>query len=148
SHSGPPFSPTSATHPSRGGFPLHTLTHHSLLWALSHWSGRIWARTGCSHSNSRFSCTTGECGGRLKCAALATLAQFSLQHSGADLSSYDVSLVDGYNVPMIVTPHEGKGRCPVVGCRATLPIGGEGSRKKKIIYYFFFNFNYIVVRLF
>ncbi|GFP96735.1 osmotin-like protein [Phtheirospermum japonicum] len=44
-----------------------------------------------------------------------------LHHSGADLSSYDVSLVDGFNVPMIVTPHEGKGRCSVVGCRANLP---------------------------
>ncbi|GFP83571.1 osmotin-like protein, partial [Phtheirospermum japonicum] len=122
----PAIQPNAATQPSRGGFPLHTLTHRSLLWSLSHWSGRIWACTGCSHSNSRFSCATGDCGGRLKCvglggASLATLAQFSLHHSGADLSSYDVSLVDDFNVPMIVTPHEGKGRCPVVGCKANLP---------------------------
>ncbi|KAL3579864.1 hypothetical protein D5086_017699 [Populus alba] len=31
-----------------------------------------------------------------------------------------VSLVDGFNLPMTVTPHEGKGVCPVVGCRANL----------------------------
>ncbi|KAK3409999.1 hypothetical protein EUGRSUZ_J02061, partial [Eucalyptus grandis] len=70
-------------------------------------------------------CATGDCGGRLECEGLggatpATLAQFSLHHGHADFSSYAVSLVDGFNVPMTVTPHEGKGVCPVVGCRANL----------------------------
>ncbi|GER25707.1 pathogenesis-related thaumatin superfamily protein [Striga asiatica] len=109
-----------------GGFALPTLHHHSFAVPSVHWSGRIWARTGCSHSGGRFSCATGDCAGLLECAghggaAPATLAQFSLHHGGAaDLSSYGVSLVDGFNVPMTVTPHEGKGLCPVVGCRADL----------------------------
>lgn len=50
----------------------------------------------------------------------ATLAQFSLHHGPNDLSSYAVSLVDGFNVPMTVTPHEGNGVCPVVGCKGDL----------------------------
>ncbi|XP_040992987.1 osmotin-like protein [Juglans microcarpa x Juglans regia] len=109
----------------RGGFALNTLTHHSFPAPAQHWSGRIWARTGCSYNHGHFSCATGDCGGRLECNGLggsspATLAQFSLHHGHNDLSSYAVSLVDGFNVPMTVTPHEGKGLCPVVGCRANL----------------------------
>jgi hypothetical protein len=116
-----------AGHPvlERGGFALNTFTHRSFPAPTSHWSGRIWARTGCAYTGHRFSCATGDCGGRLECnglggAAPATLAQFSLHHGHADFSSYGVSLVDGFNVPMTVTPHEGKGVCPVVGCKADL----------------------------
>ncbi|KAL3530729.1 hypothetical protein ACH5RR_010051 [Cinchona calisaya] len=111
----------------RGGFSLNTLTHRSFPAPTSHWSGRIWARTDCTSCNNKqqFSCATGDCGGRLECDGLggatpATLAQFVLHHGEADFSSYGVSLVDGFNVPMTITPHEGKGNCPVVGCRADL----------------------------
>ncbi|XP_075496786.1 osmotin-like protein [Primulina tabacum] len=116
-----------AGHPvlERGGFALNTLTHRSFPAPTTHWSGRIWARTQCTHANGQFNCETGDCGGCLECqgsggAAPATLAQFSLHHGLTDLSSYGVSLVDGFNVPMTVTPHEGKGLCPVVGCRSDL----------------------------
>ncbi|XP_051137043.1 osmotin-like protein [Andrographis paniculata] len=117
-----------AGHPvlERGGFRLANLSHRSFPAPSAHWSGRIWARTACSHAaGGRFSCATGDCGGRLECnglggAAPATLAQFSLHHGHADFSSYGVSLVDGFNLPMTVTPHEGKGVCPVVGCRKDL----------------------------
>ncbi|KAK4773678.1 hypothetical protein SAY87_028697 [Trapa incisa] len=118
-----------AGHPvlERGGFALHSLTHRSFPAPSSHWSGRIWARTGCSvnpHSH-QFTCVTGDCGSRLECEGIggkapATLVQFSLHHGQADFSSYGVSLVDGFNVPLTVTPHEGKGVCPVVGCQANL----------------------------
>ncbi|WOK96945.1 osmotin-like protein [Canna indica] len=110
----------------RGGFALPTLTHRSFPAPTHHWSGRIWARTGCVYANGRFSCATGDCGGRLECgglggAAPATLTQVTLHHGGhRDLTSYGVSLVDGFNVGMTVTPHEGKGQCPVVGCRVNL----------------------------
>ncbi|GMH07416.1 hypothetical protein Nepgr_009256 [Nepenthes gracilis] len=127
-----PFTIWPATQPNfghpvleRGGFALTTLTHRSFRAPTTHWSGRIWARTGCNYSNGHFSCVTGDCGGRIECdgfggAPPATLAQFSLHHGHNDQSSYGVSLVDGFNVPMTVTPHEGKGQCPVVGCRANL----------------------------
>ncbi|XP_057956078.1 osmotin-like protein [Malania oleifera] len=111
--------------PERGGFALETLTHHSFYAPAQHWSGRIWGRTGCTHHNGHFTCATGDCGGRIQCEGLggatpATLAQFTLHHGHADFSSYGVSLVDGFNLPMTVTPHEGKGVCPVVGCRVNL----------------------------
>ncbi|GMI97089.1 hypothetical protein like AT2G28790 [Hibiscus trionum] len=117
-----------AGHPvlEKGGFALQTLTHRSFPAPTAHWSGRIWARTGCTYSNGQFYCATGDCGHRIECNGLGgatptTLAQFSLHHGGEkDLSSYEVSLVDGFNLPMTVTPHEGKGVCPVVGCRANL----------------------------
>lgn len=116
-----------AGHPvlERGGFPLQSHMHRSFPAPAGQWSGRIWARTGCTHSNGYFSCVTGDCGHRLECDGLggatpATLAQFSLHHGPKDFSSYGVSLVDGFNVPMTVTPHEGTGVCPVVGCRANL----------------------------
>ncbi|XP_068669337.1 osmotin-like protein [Aristolochia californica] len=106
-----------------GGFALTTLTHRSFQAPTHHWTGRIWARTGCVYNHGSFACATGDCG-RLECGGAggkppATLAQFSFHHAN-DLSSYGVSVVDGFNVPMTVTPHEGKGECPVVGCRAKL----------------------------
>ncbi|RDX93453.1 hypothetical protein CR513_24281, partial [Mucuna pruriens] len=116
-----------AGHPvlAGGGFILHTLTHLSIPVPDAHWSGRVWARTGCTYSATAFTCASGDCGGRLQCngaggAAPATLAQFEVHHGNGDFASYGVSLVDGFNVPMTVTPHEGRGVCPVVGCRADL----------------------------
>lgn len=117
-----------AGHPvlAGGGFVLNPFTHLSIPVPDTHWSGRVWARTGCTYdAGNRFTCASGDCGGRLQCAgaggsAPATLAQFDMHHGNADFSSYSVSLVDGFNVPMTVTPHEGKGVCPVVGCRSDL----------------------------
>ncbi|CAH9073429.1 unnamed protein product [Cuscuta epithymum] len=108
-----------------GGFALPTFTHRSFNAPDTHWAGRIWARTGCSDAGGHFSCATGDCGGRLECngaggALPATLVQLDLHHGNSDFSSYSVSLVDGFNLPLTVTPHEGKGNCPVVGCRANL----------------------------
>ncbi|XP_021887635.1 osmotin-like protein [Carica papaya] len=109
----------------KGGFALHSLTHHSFAAPSQHWSGRFWGRTGCRYANGLFSCVTGDCGHRLECNGLggatpATLVEFSLHHGHNDFSSYRVSVVDGFNLPLTVTPHEGKGLCPVVGCRANL----------------------------
>ncbi|WCJ41209.1 Pathogenesis-related thaumatin superfamily protein [Euphorbia peplus] len=109
----------------KGGFPLSTFTHRSFPVPNQHWAGRIWGRTGCNHSNGKFYCSTGDCNGRIECngvggATPATLVQLSLHHGHADFSSYSVSLVDGFNLPLTVTPHEGKGQCPVVGCKADL----------------------------
>ncbi|MQM01134.1 hypothetical protein Taro_033887 [Colocasia esculenta] len=110
-----------------GGFELPSLSHRSFPAPAGPWSGRIWARTGCCvGAGGRFSCDTGDCGAQFACggrggAVPATLAQLSLHQSGAsDKVAYGVSLVDGFNVPLTVTPHEGNGVCPVVGCRADL----------------------------
>ncbi|XP_038988630.1 pathogenesis-related thaumatin-like protein 3.5 [Phoenix dactylifera] len=86
------------------------------------WSGRIWGRTGCNFDKAgNGSCQTGACGTTLKCGAAgkppATLAEFTL----ASLDFYDVSLVDGFNLPMTVTPVNGKGgNCSAAGCTSDL----------------------------
>nr|CAD1838685.1 unnamed protein product [Ananas comosus var. bracteatus] len=84
------------------------------------WSGRIWARTGCDFDSAgNGSCQTGACGSSLKCGASgkppATLAEFTL----AALDFYDVSLVDGFNLPVTVTPvnaQQGGKNCSAAGC--------------------------------
>ncbi|KAL4564575.1 hypothetical protein LXL04_028639 [Taraxacum kok-saghyz] len=81
------------------------------------WSGRIWGRTKCNfNSNGNGTCLTGRCGSSLQCTASgetpSTLAEFTL----TTLEFYDVSLVDGFNLPMSVRPVNGKGNCSVAGC--------------------------------
>ncbi|XP_071691447.1 thaumatin-like protein 1 [Rutidosis leptorrhynchoides] len=85
------------------------------------WSGRFWGRTGCKFGRSGSgSCQTGDCGsGEVECngagaAPPATLAEFTLGTGGSDF--YDVSLVDGYNVAMIVEASGGSGLCETTGC--------------------------------
>ncbi|CAM0883503.1 unnamed protein product [Alopecurus aequalis] len=108
-----------------GGFYLPALSHRSFPAPTHAWSGRIWARTGCTPAGmEQLHCATGDCGGRLQCgglggAAPATLAQVSL-HGGGDQAAYGVSVVDGFNIGLSVTPHEGRGNCPVLACRKDL----------------------------
>ncbi|GAU12268.1 hypothetical protein TSUD_02350 [Trifolium subterraneum] len=73
-------------------------------------------------TTGKFSCVTGDCGsGKVECsgngaAPPATLAEFTLDGSGG-LDFFDVSLVDGYNVPMMVAPQGGSGeKCTTTGC--------------------------------
>ncbi|TKY67677.1 Thaumatin protein [Spatholobus suberectus] len=89
------------------------------------WSGRFWGRTGCNFDGSGSgSCLTGDCGsGQVECngagaAPPATLAEFTLGTGGQDF--YDVSLVDGYNLPMIVEGTGGSGLCGSTGCTSDL----------------------------
>lgn len=83
------------------------------------WSGRVWARFQCSNDGGRFHCNSGDCGsGQVTCNGAgavppATLVEFTL----ADASSkdfYDVSLVDGFNLPVSVVPQGGG--CPTTNC--------------------------------
>ncbi|KAL8543254.1 hypothetical protein ACS0TY_003972 [Phlomoides rotata] len=107
------------------------------------WSGRVWGRTHCStDSAGKFSCVTADCGsGRLECAGgaipPATLAEFTL-NGDQGLDFYDVSLVDGYNLPMLIIPTSRRGGCSSTGCLVDLngacPKGlrvtrGKGSRE-------------------
>ncbi|KAK4765778.1 hypothetical protein SAY86_026868 [Trapa natans] len=86
------------------------------------WSGRFWGRSGCEFDSSgRGSCATGDCGsGEVECNGAgatppATLAEFTLGASGSQ-DFYDVSLVDGYNLPIIVQGTGGSGSCETTGC--------------------------------
>ncbi|KAL7117521.1 hypothetical protein ACP275_03G076500 [Erythranthe tilingii] len=104
------------------GFVLQTGEAKTVI-APSSWGGRFWGRTHCTEdSDGKFSCVTGDCGsGKLECAGggakpPATLAEFTLDgDAGKDF--YDVSLVDGYNLPMLVVPQGGSGlNCSNTGC--------------------------------
>ncbi|KAJ0785301.1 putative Thaumatin family [Helianthus annuus] len=60
-----------------------------------------------------------ECNGR-GAAPPATLAEFTLNGANG-MDFFDVSLVDGYNLPMMVVPQgESGGNCNVTGCMADL----------------------------
>ncbi|XP_030468497.1 thaumatin-like protein 1 [Syzygium oleosum] len=96
------------------------------LQAPSGWSGRFWGRSGCSFDSSgRGSCATADCGsGEVECnggnaAPPATLAEFTLGGSGSQ-DFYDVSLVDGYNLPMVIDGTGGSGKCASTGCMTDL----------------------------
>ncbi|GMH16372.1 hypothetical protein Nepgr_018213 [Nepenthes gracilis] len=112
------------------------------------WSGRVWGRTLCfrNESTSKFTCLTADCGsGTVECAGSgaippATLAEFTLNGAGG-LDFYDVSLVDGYNLPILVVAKGGaSGDCSATGClvdlngacpsdlKVTISGGGNGSR--------------------
>ncbi|RWR88668.1 thaumatin-like protein [Cinnamomum micranthum f. kanehirae] len=90
--------------------------------------GRIWARTGCTlDASGRGRCQTGDCDGLLGCIRYGqppnTLAEFALKQFN-NLDFFDISLVDGFNVPMEFSPTSGgctrginctadiKGQCP------------------------------------
>ncbi|KAH7098331.1 Osmotin, thaumatin-like protein [Auriculariales sp. MPI-PUGE-AT-0066] len=90
-------------------------------------SGRIWGRTGCDFSTNlpgATQCQTGACNGGLLCdpntgtgVPPASLAEWTLGGDGIDW--YDVSLVDGSNIPMSITA-EG---CQTADCPADLNEG-------------------------
>ncbi|KAF5753863.1 putative Thaumatin family [Helianthus annuus] len=77
-------------------------------WALTVAAGtkgaRIWPRTGCTFDGSgRGRCQTGDCNGLLQCQNYGTppntLAEYALNQY-QNLDFIDISLVDGFNVPM------------------------------------------------
>ncbi|KAI0942869.1 hypothetical protein AcV7_002164 [Taiwanofungus camphoratus] len=86
-------------------------------------AGRIWGRRDCdfSDSNPATQCADGGCNGGLECDSHtgtgvppASLAEFTLGQNGQP-DYYDVSLVDGYNLPVSITNNQGCGvaDCPV-----------------------------------
>ncbi|KAH1082003.1 hypothetical protein J1N35_021764 [Gossypium stocksii] len=101
------------------------------------WSGRIWGRTLCTEDSSgKFSCLTGDCGSStLECSGgaipPATLAEFTLNGAGG-MDFFDVSLVDGYNLPMMISPQGGTGvNCTSAGCAADL--NGDCPMELKVV---------------
>ena len=89
-----------------------------------HWNGRFWGRTGCSFDAAgRGHCQSGDCGGLFQCTGYgsipATLAEFNL-NSFDGLDFYDVSMVDGSNLPMWINTTGGTSKDPISsdGCEA------------------------------
>ncbi|KAH7512036.1 hypothetical protein FEM48_Zijuj12G0047900 [Ziziphus jujuba var. spinosa] len=86
------------------------------------WSGRFWARTDCSNdATGRFTCATADCGsGQVTCNGAGAIPPASLveltiaQNGGQDF--YDISLVDGFNLPVSLAPQGGTGDCKTTSC--------------------------------
>ena len=109
-----------------------------------HWNGRFWGRTGCSFDASgQGRCQTGDCGGEFQCTGYgsipATLAEFNL-NAWDGLDFYDVSMVDGANLPMWINITSGTTKDPIssdgcstagcttpVNCPAALEIHAGGA---------------------
>ncbi|XP_066356743.1 thaumatin-like pathogenesis-related protein 4 [Miscanthus floridulus] len=73
-------------------------------------TGRFWGRTGCSFVGGSGHCNTGDCAGALNCTVSGqpptTLAEFSI---GGTEDFYDISVIDGYNLPMAFSCSTGAG---------------------------------------
>ncbi|WVQ75229.1 hypothetical protein IAR50_004841 [Cryptococcus sp. DSM 104548] len=87
-------------------------------------AGRIWARTDCVIQDGKFQCLTGQCGsgdgGNITCENSdqppATLAEFTMQPDSTD--NFDISLVDGFNLPLNIIPSIAS--CPQPQCQVNL----------------------------
>ncbi|KAK6352941.1 hypothetical protein TWF696_004936 [Orbilia brochopaga] len=125
----PAFLTTNGTGPYTTGFHL-AANHRRSVHVGPDWSGRLWARTNCSFhlSNATTStiirpvidnitipagqkltggCLTGDCGPAIQCLlsglAPTTLAEFTITGYNQQ-TYYDISLVDGYDLDMKITP--------------------------------------------
>ncbi|KAF2797172.1 Osmotin, thaumatin-like protein [Melanomma pulvis-pyrius CBS 109.77] len=77
------------------------------------WQGRVWGRTNCSFNDDGTgpkngqgkACRSGDCNGIIDCIVggdvPVSLAEFTLD-AGDGHTYYDISLVDGYNIPMAI----------------------------------------------
>lgn len=132
-----------ANHPmARTGWVLRP-GHRVTVTVPNHWNGRFWGRTSCVFRHGRGHCDTGDCAGRLQCrgwgAIPATLAEYNLD-AWDNLDFYDVSMVDGSNLPMYIYPTSGRapkkvgrngcvkaGCTKLVRCPAVLKIRAHGK---------------------
>ncbi|GKV27517.1 hypothetical protein SLEP1_g36685 [Rubroshorea leprosula] len=113
-------------HLSTTGFPLPPGESISLSVSTS-WSASLWGRTLCTQDSSgKFSCLTGDFASSTMAPSRgapvppATLAKFTLNGAGG-LDLYEVSLVSGYNLPMMGASHGGTGgNCSSTGSAADL----------------------------
>ncbi|KAJ3546293.1 hypothetical protein NMY22_g2115 [Coprinellus aureogranulatus] len=107
-------------HPN--GWEAPTFSNVSFVVPNTWRAGRIWGRRNCDFNKpGSQSCLTGSCNGGLFCdkvsgtgAPPVTLAEFTFDGTN---DHYDVSLVDGYNLPMRISPTAG---CPVAECAKDL----------------------------
>lgn len=75
------------------------------------------------------SCQTGDCGGRLECDGIGATPPASLFEItlgiGDQKDFYDVSIVDGYNLPLVAAPRGAHGGCNITGCASDINMGNE-----------------------
>ncbi|KAF5473648.1 hypothetical protein F2P56_010248 [Juglans regia] len=110
---------------STTGFELASKASRSLD-VQAPWKGRFWARTRCStDASGKFSCLTADCAsGQVTCngnGAIppASLVEINIAANGGQ-DYYDVSLVDGFNLPVSVATQGGTGDCKTSSCQANV----------------------------
>jgi hypothetical protein len=99
--------------PPASGFKLSSGDQMNLT-VSEDWQGRVWGRANCSFNQDGTAaannapgkaCASGDCNGVLNCKVggdtPVTLAEFTLD-AGDGQTYYDISLVDGYNLPMAI----------------------------------------------
>ncbi|KAI9680437.1 MAG: hypothetical protein M1822_007195 [Bathelium mastoideum] len=106
--------------PSQTGFELQPGNTQNMTVSAD-WQGRVWGRTNCSFNsqgngpanggNGGWSaCQTGDCNAQVSCsgagAVPVTLAEFTMD-GGDGKTYYDISLVDGYNLPIAIVLQAG-----------------------------------------
>ncbi|XAR69164.1 hypothetical protein NMG60_11000651 [Bertholletia excelsa] len=105
--------------PSSTGFQLDPQASSDVT-IQAPWSGRIWARFECTNNTGSFTCLSADCGsGQIPCngngpVPPASLVEFTTA-SGFGTDFYDISLVDGFNLPVTVATQGGSG-CGTAGC--------------------------------
>lgn len=120
--------------PANGGFALPKGTSVTITVPYGASAIRFWGRTQCNfNSSGAGTCASGDCARGLYCNGAggippATLAEFTMNGAG-NQDFYDISLVDGYNLPMRIIPvagtytvpaSGGKYACGTAGCTSDL----------------------------
>jgi hypothetical protein len=123
--------PSSST--TRGKINIKTIKYGfkigdaSTITAPLTWNGKLWGRTDCNGIQQNFSCATGDCGtGTMSCdgtqvISSATIAEFHAGDGG--LHYYNVNGVEGFNIPLAVTPVSPSGEhlnCSSAGCHTSM----------------------------
>ncbi|XP_031097522.1 osmotin-like protein TPM-1 [Ipomoea triloba] len=125
-HNNCPYTVWAAATPVGGGRRLD----QGQSWSINAPSGttaaRIWGRTNCTFDGSGSgSCQTGDCGGALQCTGWGkppnTLAEYALNQFNNNVDFFDISLVDGFNIPMSFGPTTpGPHKCHQISCTADI----------------------------
>lgn len=102
---------SSATGGTNNGFKLDPYQKRTIRVPCQWQAGRIWARTDCDGNGQN--CLTGDCG-QMVCQGSGqgdvTLAEFTLDggnNPNFHNDIYDISAVDGYNLPIAIAPING-----------------------------------------
>lgn len=97
---------------------------HSYSIPTSGWAGRLWPKIGCD-GNGR-NCTAGEAVAPCPASGCEPPADTKIEFNFPNLSSrtnawYDISLVDGYSLPVKIQPRGGEsGSCVTTKCNLSL----------------------------
>ncbi len=109
---------------------------------LDKWEGRFWGRYNCKIENGKFSCDSGQCAKGEICGDVygeppVAIAEFRTK-GYLDIDFYDISLVDGTNLPMDIRPMPltlkadgGKDSCKHLECKADLRLDCPTELQKK-----------------